>query len=911
VKTRPIRLDWTHADSANHWGDFVLHGTKSIRLALIAAVLVVNAFVVFVLAGKLIEAREQAEREVQVTTQNMALLLDHGVTEMTKKIDLSLRSGVEELEKMLRSSRGLDDTAGVEALLAERSAWLSGIADFRITDASGAIKFGPGVHSEANVSYADRAFFIALRDRGDAGLVVSDPLLGRVTGKWAIAFGRRYNTPDGRFAGVIVAGVPVSQFAQLLSGLDVGPHGVALLRATDTGLIAHQPDATAWFAQIGAKKYSRELAEIIASGVATRTFHTRESGDNFERTNTFRRLSSPPFYLVVGKGSDDYLAIWQGEVKRAIATGVIFFAVTTLLAWLLWRSLLSVELAVAGRERAAESLEASEALLRSTFEQAAVGIAHVDPETFHVLIANDKFCDLLGYAKQELVGTDSRCLIPADELPSHIAERKALLAGQLGSSSSERLLVKKGGALAWFSRSLSLVRASDGTPRYFISVIEDISARKGTEARLRKVERARRVLGDCSGVMVHAQDEAELLHGMCRTAVESGGYRMAAVAYAEHDQGKTVRTVAQAGFEEGYLAQAKLSWADNEHGRGPAGQAIRGGRPVVVRNAQTDPSFAPWRESALQRGFNAVITLPLSSQGEPFGVLGLYASDVDAFDTDEVALLEQLAADLAYGITSLRTRVAQARTEGELAKLNAELEMRVAHRTAALQEVNRQLESFSYTVAHDLRTPLRAINGFSAIVAMENEGKLDAASCDYLKRIRVGSERMGQLVDDLLDLTRLSRQAVRWQDFDLSACAAGAVAALSEAHPERQVSIAIQPGMMAHGDPGLIAVVLENLIGNAWKFTAETGSATIEVATVQVDGALAYAVRDNGAGFDMRYATKLFEPFQRLHEPDRFEGTGIGLATVKNIILRHGGRIWIDSAVGRGTNVFFTLGNPA
>jgi len=253
---------------------------------------------------------------------------------------------------------------------------------------------------------------------------------------------------------------------------------------------------------------------------------------------------------------------------------------------------------------------------------------------------------------------------------------------------------------------------------------------------------------------------------------------------------------------------------------------------------------------------------------------------------------------------------AQKNAADALACLNTELEQRVASRTADLQEAMRQLESFSYTVAHDLRAPLRAINGFSAIVVMNNQDKLDAESVGYLERIRRATLHMGELVDDLLNLTRLSRDMVRRQQVDLSAAAAEILASLAERGPQRRVELRIAPGLAAHCDPTLIGVVLTNLLGNAWKFSAGADPARIEFGVRQIDGATVYTVADNGAGFDMQFAGKLFEPFQRLHRIDQFEGTGIGLATVKKIIALHGGRVWIESAVGVGTTVFFTLGAP-
>jgi PAS domain S-box-containing protein len=247
-------------------------------------------------------------------------------------------------------------------------------------------------------------------------------------------------------------------------------------------------------------------------------------------------------------------------------------------------------------------------------------------------------------------------------------------------------------------------------------------------------------------------------------------------------------------------------------------------------------------------------------------------------------------------------------TEAELMALNAELEERVAQRTAALDQANKELESFSYSVSHDLRAPLRHISGFSAIVLKENEGKLDEVSVDYLKRINAAGERMRVLIDDLLALSRVSRQELHKRDFDFSELAGQVVNSLAKAHPERRVRVTIKPEMKAHADPGLVRIVLENLIGNAWKFTSRANEPAIEVGLEERDGETVYYVRDNGAGFDMKYAGKLFGAFQRLHTPAEFEGTGIGLSIVQRIVARHGGRIWAEAEAGKGATFHFTLG---
>ena len=247
------------------------------------------------------------------------------------------------------------------------------------------------------------------------------------------------------------------------------------------------------------------------------------------------------------------------------------------------------------------------------------------------------------------------------------------------------------------------------------------------------------------------------------------------------------------------------------------------------------------------------------------------------------------------------------RAEEDLRRLNEELEGRVRWRTAQLEAFNNELEAFSYSVSHDLRAPLRAIDGFSQILLEDYEDKLDEEGRLYLRRTKNASQRMGHLIDDLLNLSRMTRSEMRRESVDLSALVEGVVEDLRGTSPEHEVDVIVEEGLVVNGDESLLRVALENLLGNAWKFTRDRARPRIEFGTLEHEDTPAYFVRDNGVGFDMAYADKLFGAFQRLHSTGEFEGTGIGLATVQRIIHRHGGRVWAEGNIGSGATFYFTL----
>ena len=294
------------------------------------------------------------------------------------------------------------------------------------------------------------------------------------------------------------------------------------------------------------------------------------------------------------------------------------------------------------------------------------------------------------------------------------------------------------------------------------------------------------------------------------------------------------------------------------------------------------------------------------------GVLADALRSYQHLNSSEDPAIIATSSDVAELVQSFKSLTEQRRLAAEeIRTLNMELEQRVNDRTSQLEAANRELDAFAYSVSHDLRAPLRGIDGFSLALLEDYDDKLDTQGKDYLLRIRNACVRMGRLIDDLLQLSRITRSEMRLEAVDLSEMVRSIAEELERSDRGRGVEVQISPAVIADADPVLIRTVLENLVGNAWKFTRHTGRPRIEFGVTEDAGSKVYFVRDNGAGFNMEYVDRLFSAFQRLHKSDEFEGTGIGLASVQRIIHRHGGRIWAEGAEGEGAAFYFTLGGGA
>jgi len=472
----------------------------------------------------------------------------------------------------------------------------------------------------------------------------------------------------------------------------------------------------------------------------------------------------------------------------------------------------------------------------------------------HVVSWNSGAERIKGFHAEEIIGEHFSRFYPDEDIRAGKPERELRQAAAEGRHEEDGWRVRKDGTRFWASILITALRDEQGRVHSFVKLTRDISERKRAEEALHRSQ------AQLAGVIGSAMD-----------AIISVDSKHSVVLF-------------NTAAERMFLCSAR--------------EAI--GQPL--------DRFIPERFRSTHRGHietfgRTNVTRRLMGGLSP--IFGL-RSDGEEFPID--ASISQLETEGQKLYTVILRDITERRqAEEEVRILNEDLERRVADRTAQLQAANKELEAFSYSVSHDLRAPLRAIDGFSLALLEDCADKLDQEGKGYLEQVRGASQEMAQLIDALLHLARVTRIEMRREVINLSQLAEAIVSELRRREPEREVAIKIEDSLAAHGDKRLLQVLLNNLLGNAWKFTSKRERSEITFGQEQNDHEAYYFVRDNGAGFDMEYASKLFGAFQRLHGTSEFEGTGIGLATVQRIVHRHGGRVWAEGAVDRGATFYFTL----
>lgn len=516
-------------------------------------------------------------------------------------------------------------------------------------------------------------------------------------------------------------------------------------------------------------------------------------------------------------------------------------------------------------EETAAALRANEAQLDALIDNTPAIVFMKDLDGRYVLV-NRHFARTFELRREELIGKTADDIFPP-VIAAALREddRRVLAAG--APQELEEVLLQAGEPHTYFAIKFP-VRDADGRIYALCGIATDITERKRTRHALEQALALQRAILDSASYAIIATDPQGTILTFNPAAERMLGYAAAelvgqATPQLFHDPAEMAQRAAALSRE--------------------LGQPIGAGFEVfTVRPRRDQLDEDEWtlvRKDGARVPVLLSITVLRDAQGEITGYLGI-VSDITE----------------------------RKRAQAAIEQLNRAL----AQRAAELEGVNRELESFSYSVSHDLRAPLRSIDGFSQVLLEDYAERLDEEGRDSLRRVRAASQRMAQLIDDILKLSRLSRAEMRREPVDLSAIARSVADELRAAEPEREVEFVIADGVTAAADARLLRVVLENLLGNAWKYTARHPRARIEFGTERgTDGTTVYFVRDDGAGFDMAYAGKLFGAFQRLHSAAEFPGTGVGLTSVQRIVHRHGGQVWAEGAVEGGATFRFTLPDEA
>lgn len=569
---------------------------------------------------------------------------------------------------------------------------------------------------------------------------------------------------------------------------------------------------------------------------------------------------------------------------------------------------------VTDRKRTVQALRDSEEQFRSAFDETNVAMVLTDIN-HRFLRVNTAFAQMFGYTRTELLSRSMPDITHPDDLRESYARREPLLAGESQFFEMEKRYLHKDGRVLWGLTNVSLVRGSNGQPLMYVGQVQDITERKRAEQAIASYIERLRILHQIDGALIAGEGMAAIAAAALPPLRELLGVARAIVNLFDLENGE-VEWLAAAGRHRVHVGPGVRF---SIKFMGDVEVLQRGERQLIDVHA-LPPS--PEVDALLASGIHTYAVVPMIAGGELIGALS-FGDVSEPLSAEQVSIAQEVATQFAIAFT-------QARLHEHVQRQAQELEVRVRERTrelevthvelqetnaelvksaAELKAANTELDAFSYSVSHDLRAPLRAIDGFSRILLMEHATIMPDEVQEYLRDIRSSTQQMGHLVDDLLSFSQLSRQALKKQLVEPAVLVRQCLEELHRQQEGRQLEIRLGELLTCWADPKLLKQVWINLISNALKYTSKREVTVIEIGSRFGDGPReqTYFIKDNGVGFDMRYVHKLFGVFQRLHRAEDYEGTGVGLAIVQRVIHRHGGRVWAEAQPDNGATFYFTL----
>ncbi len=912
---------------------------KTMRLLLVLGLVLLNSLVVLTIALTLWSSRQQQERQVETLTQNFSLMLDQSISAAIRQWDISLLAIGDELERQLRQQGRLDSSA-VNALLARYSERHHDSAAIRITDDEGWVRYGPGVTPSTTSSYADRPFFQRHRRDAESGLIVTSPIMGRVSGQWVVAMTRRYNDAQGRFAGVISAAVPVNYFQTLLSGLDLGIHGSALLRDQDGALVTRYPPVTGMAGQVGNRVYSQEFARLIAQKTPSATYHSSATSDKVERTNTFRRLEMAPFYLVTGLASEDYLDSWYDQAYVATAFVLVFILSTSVASWRAWRLYVSAQ---------------QEAERNRVFLKHASDGVHILNKDGDVLEVSDAFCEALGYSREEVEKMNVRDW-DVQYLPSELRAMIHSLFLKNSVSRFESLHRRRDGQV--LNVEISTYPFTLADQAFLFASSRDITERKRAEAALKESETRFKALFDNSPdpcFIIDAQHRFTLCNA---SAVQILGYERAeqvlrqppsALSPVYQADGRTSLEKSEECMDIAHRQGIhRFEWQHLRHD----GSML----PVEVTLASITLNgeaclYCMWRDiSARKQAEDRLLKLSMAVEQSPESIVITdvhghieYVNEAFVRNTgyqreealgqnprilqsgrtpksvytelwhalrqgqvwqgefvnrrkDEseyiefaiVSPIRQANGQISHYVAIKQDITNQKDTEAELLQYRQHLEDLVEQRTAQLAEAkqiaetaSRAKSAFLANMSHEIRTPMNGILGMAHLLQRE---ALTPTQTERVARISEAGQHLLNVINDILDLSKIEAEKFVLEESDISvpALVHNAISMLQERASSKGLQLAAEiddiPGHLL-GDPTRLQQALLNYGTNAIKFT-EQGSITLAVRVLQDHpeyALLHFEVRDTGIGIAPDVIPRLFSAFEQADNSTTRRYGGTGL----------------------------------